>query len=403
MTNLVLIGCAPCLREDLANLPAIQADYMAIGLDAVDKYYGEIRYIATNHKEDIPTIQRLMQERHESCGGNHEYLIIAPEKWQGVDIVETYRPPSGSSALTGALAAIRLGYERIILCGCPLTGNAPEGNPYEAFRPGWEAKKDELIGKVKSMSGWTRELLGGPEDWNGPRAKITIGACWDGRDYYSPEYVNILYRAAARNITVPFDFVLYYGPEAMRPGRLDALDQAIRTVPSELPSWWGAMRFWQPNPRGIETDTILYLDLDQVIVGNLDDLIDFPSNLACMKDWPAHCCPSGREKDACVSATLLRNGAGAKVWEEYVRCGMPTWDPLSTVDRGCLPEAAQTIINEPRNGIAVDLFPENWVASYKLAVLGRGMPEDCRIVSMHGRPKPHELVHHEDFVLEHWQ
>jgi hypothetical protein len=165
--NLLIFGSAPCTAEDISRAQGKKdCDYMAIGMDALDKYMGGIFFVVSNHKEDILPIHKIMQQRHEACGAGYQYLVIAPEQWQGVQIVEPYRPPSGSSAITGAFAAIRMGYEKIILCGCPLTGNAPEGNSYEAFRPGWETHKEVFMGRVKSMSGWTMELLGYPtEEW----------------------------------------------------------------------------------------------------------------------------------------------------------------------------------------------------------------------------------------------
>ena len=135
MNPLVIIGSAPGVARDLAGIPGHEAyDHMAVGLSSLDKYGGNILYIANNHPENIPAIRRIMQERHEACGGNWQYKMIGPAAAPGVDIVEPYRPPTGSSAITGALAAIRMGYRKIILAGCPLTGNAPAGNPYEEFR-----------------------------------------------------------------------------------------------------------------------------------------------------------------------------------------------------------------------------------------------------------------------------
>jgi hypothetical protein len=394
--TLIITGSAPDVLDDIARLRDMMQcspDFMAIGLDAVDKYPRPIQYVATYHPAEIPKIKA----RRGSIGGNTDYKVISMEARDGVDIVEPFRPPSGSSSHLGALAAIRMGYERIILCGCPLEGKNAEGGNYDNFRKGWEDKKSELGDRVRSMSGWTREFLGAPDAvWLG---KITIGACWDGRDYYSPEYVNRLYRACLRNTTIPFDFVLYVGPEAEKPGRTATLDPNIRIVPVGLPYWWSGMVFWKEDPPGIETATILYLDLDQVIIGSLDDLIRFPSDHACMKDYPSHSCPSGLEQDACVSTTLIRNGAGARVWEEYVRAGKPVWNPLG--GSGPLPMAAQEIVNGGRYGVRKDLFPEAWICSYKLEVRKRGLPEDCRIVAFHGRPKQHECD--EAWIKEHWR
>lgn len=227
--------------------------------------------------------------------------------------------------------------------------------------------------------------------------RITIVACWDGGDYYPPEYVNRLYAACRRNATIPFDFVLYAGPLAERPERINAINPAIRVVYTGLPSWWCGMPVWQKNPPGVDTDTVLYLDIDQVIVGSLDDLIRYKSNLAGMKDYPAAACPPGCEKDVCISTMLIRDGAGSVVWDEYVKAGSPTWDATSA-NKGPLPMAAQGLVNEY---CRPDAFPENWIISYKGSYLKHGMPDDCRIVAFHGQPKQARCTH-EKFVREHW-
>lgn len=231
--------------------------------------------------------------------------------------------------------------------------------------------------------------------------KITIGACWDGSSYYSPEYINRLYRACLRNTEHPFDFVLYAGLFTYMPAATAALDPRIRIEQNDLPYWWCGMPFWMENPPGIETRTLLYLDLDVVIVGSLDDLIEYPSDHAYMKDYPAARCPAGLENDGNASASLIRNGAGAAIWEGYVAAGKPTWSPLLPPVGRKLPLAVQTILNDPAGPVPHDVFPEAWVASYKLHVLQNGLPEDCRIISFHGHPKPHDV----DFpwVKENWK
>ncbi len=384
--NLIIIGSAPGAMDDYFKANDLiknkNYDAMAIGLDSIDQFPYLFKYVATNHVEDIPAIRKKVNS-----------TIISYKQHAGVDIVQPLGEISGSSSLLGALAGITLGYKKIILCGCPLEGLAPEGNSYEAFRPGWIAEKDRVIGKVKSMSGWTREFLGAPEV-----PTVTIGACWDGRDYYPAEYVNILYNSVVRHTSVPFDFVLYIGPEAET--KRDLINPKVQVVQVGLPYWWPAMNFWRKDPPGVKTDTILYLDLDQVIVGSIDDLINFSSDHACMKDYPSFLCPVGCEDDACVAVTLIRNGAGAQVWDEYVKAGMPRWDPLDPHCAKPLRMAAQGIIKDCK--IKKDLFPGNWVCSYRLQVQKNSMPEDCRIVSFHGRPKPHECLD-VAWIRENWQ
>jgi len=158
---LIITGAAPCVRDDIENLPLndFEADYMAIGMDAVDKYLWPINFMATYHAEDIPKAKEI----REAMGGNTNYKVISHNPGDGIDIVEPYVGPTGSSALCGALAGIRMGYRKIILCGCPLLEKK-----YVVFQAGWKAKEKQVMGIVKSLSGWTREFLGAPtKEWLG--------------------------------------------------------------------------------------------------------------------------------------------------------------------------------------------------------------------------------------------
>jgi hypothetical protein len=387
-SRLIVVGSAPNATQDINKVSRKDNyDFMAIGMDAIEKCQYPISYVATNHLEDLPTIDRLMHQK-----GDNVAKIISYHRSPRTDIAIPYEGTSGSSAIIGVLAGIQMGYEKIVLCGCPLQGNAPEGNPYEAFQQGWVEHEKEVRDKVVSVSGWTKEFLGAPVDF-------TIGCCWDGGDYYPVEYINKLYNACKRNTSIPFEFVVYTGPKAENPGRKTGIDSNVRVVPVGLPSWWSGLVWWQKTPPGVYTDNILYLDLDQVIVGSLDDLMNFPSQHACMKDWPSGMFPN-LDKDGCVSTTLIRNGSASKVWDEYVKAGMPQWD-VAAGEHGPLPMACQELVNEPKYGVQKDLFPENWVCSYKLQVLKYGLPKDCRIVAFHGQPKQAACLH-QPWVRENW-
>jgi hypothetical protein len=73
MKILIIIGSAPCVLNDIEvarNLLSVilekmeiqDCDFMAIGLDAVDKYkyFWPFKYVATNHFEDIPAIRAVV-------------------------------------------------------------------------------------------------------------------------------------------------------------------------------------------------------------------------------------------------------------------------------------------------------------------------------------------------------
>ena len=77
-------------------------------------------------------------------------------------------PWYGSTALFAVQACLALGYEKVILAGCPLDSNGhfyfpddkgPEWRP-EDYRAWEEFAKTEEAKKVKSLSGFTKAVLG---------------------------------------------------------------------------------------------------------------------------------------------------------------------------------------------------------------------------------------------------
>lgn len=76
---------------------------------------------------------------------------------------------SGASGLFAVKVAMEDGHDRIVLAGVPMTretGHFVRGAPWQQFdnfTSAWKVMKPKLQGRVKSVSGWTRELLGAPD------------------------------------------------------------------------------------------------------------------------------------------------------------------------------------------------------------------------------------------------
>ena len=84
----------------------------------------------------------------------------------------TVNDVSGTSGWAAAKMALLMGYEEVILCGIPI-----DASPYTTGRPAKSFEHEDILeayrvaifndieyhGRVHSMSGWTRELLGPPK------------------------------------------------------------------------------------------------------------------------------------------------------------------------------------------------------------------------------------------------
>ena len=74
----------------------------------------------------------------------------------------------GSSGLIGVVVALeKIGADRVALAGIPMDNErghvdeAKDWNEAQHYRSTWNVMLPRLLGKVRSMSGWTMNLLGG--------------------------------------------------------------------------------------------------------------------------------------------------------------------------------------------------------------------------------------------------
>ena len=160
---LIIVGFHDKVLQDVNDFKKIydeKCDYLAVGLDVVESIQFPWLYVATYHKHDVQKIRSILDRI------NPVYKLISYEQHPGVDILEPYIMPSGSSALLGTTTAMKLGYQKIVLCGCPLEGVNNRNDSYLQFQKGWTARLNEVKHYVRSMSGWTSELLKAPtKEW----------------------------------------------------------------------------------------------------------------------------------------------------------------------------------------------------------------------------------------------
>lgn len=109
-----------------------------------------------------------------------------------------------------------------------------------------------------------------------PGSKFTVG--------YTPADVNLLQRMVARNCTVPHQFVCITDAES------DAgFDPAVRTIridrSTHVPgTCFVRLMTFHPRGRGMIGDKFLQMDLDTVIVGNIDHLVNREEHLVLWRN-----------------------------------------------------------------------------------------------------------------------
>lgn len=136
---------------------------------------------------------------------------------------------------------------------------------------------------------------------------------------------------------------------------------------SPYPGWWAKVSLFEP---GRFKGRVLYLDLDVTVIGNLDDLANYPYPFAGIQDY-------GRPLVMNSSVMVWDAGYADRVFTEFSKSVMLR-----------LP-GDQEWISEKVN---VTFFPKRWCPSYKKDILKqRRIPDDARIIVYHGRPKSWDL------------
>lgn len=187
---------------------------------------------------------------------------------------------------------------------------------------------------------------------------------------YSSDYVNILYDMVRRNIKdgAPGKFVCFTdNPDGLHD------DIEARPLPDNLTAWWNKLYLFKDGlfPDG---DRVVYLDLDTVITGSLDDILGYNGEFAILRDFY-------RQEGYQSSIMSWVAGTCNDIWNEYVRAEFPS------VDGG-----DQAWIEKSRFFLDIwqDLFPDSFV-SYK-AHCSEGIPRGAKVVIFHGVPMPHQVL-----------
>jgi hypothetical protein len=172
-------GAASVWLDASAALDLFTPDCIAAVNDIGARWSQPIDLWCTLHHERM----KDWREERATRGYPRASLHIGCEEAPGIDSVEDYRWPgmnaSGSSGLFAVKCLMDRGFEEIVLAGVPMAAasahffDAKPWNEVDAFTQAWREQLPRLQGKVKSMSGATRDWLGAPtSQWLGAAASF---------------------------------------------------------------------------------------------------------------------------------------------------------------------------------------------------------------------------------------
>lgn len=238
-------------------------------------------------------------------------------------------------------------------------------------------KQGKIWGSIESLKTSLRL-------WN-QCVMITDVVCVLWGNEYSDDYVKILKSMVERNSTVPFNF------KAFTDRPIDGIDTI--PLPAGLTGWWNKIYLF--SKRHVYTDTlskrVVYFDLDTVITGNIDFLLQYDGELMGIENLGINNRFEDREKYKNVfqSGVLAWNQeACAYICDVFV----DRKDEILANIRGD-GEYMHILFSQlgKKPDLLQHLYPGK-LKSYKYEVYETGLDDETSIVCFHGTPRPHEAI-----------
>ena len=134
---------------------------------------------------------------------------------------------------------------------------------------------------------------------------------------YRPDYVTKLYHSLKRNCKVPFEFICLSDTKEVEADKIIMLPKW-----SDIKIHWYKLKFFSPLFGGQQPgDDIIVMDIDQIIVGDVTDMINWPveeNEIVTYRKW-------WKKGDPCEGNTVKLNGGWYKfksgslkfVWDDF--------------------------------------------------------------------------------------
>jgi hypothetical protein len=210
---------------------------------------------------------------------------------------------------------------------------------------------------------------------------------WGNR--YGPEYVNRIYSMVARNLAAPFRIICFTDDRrGIRP-EVVCLDlpELGCPVPTNAPGKFRKLALWNADLAGL-TGNALFLDLDVVITGPLDELFAYgnPEDVVLARNWI-----KPLERLGQTSVFRFPIGRHGYMLKDFRA------DPEGLAGKY---QFEQRYVTHCIRG-GVRFFPSAWIRHFRLDCLGpwplrylrpARLPREARIVMFPGKPDPADAI-----------
>lgn len=229
------------------------------------------------------------------------------------------------------------------------------------------------------------------------KEKVNI-ICLKWGTLYGPDYVNRLYNGVKAHMDRPFRFVCFTDDPT---GFADGVEAA--PFPEPPPGWkygWPnifvKLCLFRKNLAGLE-GPILFLDIDQIIVGDMGRFFDYrPGEFCIIRNWIELRKRLFRGLPKIGNSSCFRFEAGkmAYVYDTF----------LANMDRAVDQKYFRTEQAFMTHAVGLDKvnwWPSGWVKSFKRSCvrifplnlfLDSKKPSGASILCFHGAPSPHQAI-----------
>lgn len=222
--------------------------------------------------------------------------------------------------------------------------------------------------------------------------KLTVACVWWGTKY-GVNYVEKLRNSIQRNLTIPYELVCITDrtdvPEGIR--RIET------PVPNELcqgtnsygdgKGWWAKVGLFKPGLFG-DARRIMYLDLDVVITGSLDNIARSQEPFCMIENFGPN------KAHAAHNSSCMVWTPSEKTDDIYEKFTPQVPNELHGDQCWIWRVMRDDIYN----------YPKNWAVSYKYEKAGPQWSfanEETAVVVFHGKPNPHEVL--DGVILRNWR